>query len=428
MRTSRPRAMTVVTGFILVAALTPPFTSARAADALKIRVENWGVERETPSVEDDTKNLRIEKRPKDQRERPKPQFPLGKALESKGAPMGSVAARVFDAKSVYHWRPNWFFIGAGQTRLPIAVLSDDQSVLAIVETLGARDGPYASRIVFVDTYRWIVSRVVQLKKRHVTRMVFGAPPASLICWCERQPSLRRPSELVVVNGRDGSITSSDAVADVKISSMILDAKNKRLLLKSADAGTVGRLSLDDVTAKPDMFRVGVNGGPIAVSPDGSRLAMGGEGVVKMVSLDDFKPVSEVKLDWASPVRKIVFADANDRMALLLESDRVVFLKNRFQTTLTDMGAGPLRYEKERNTLVVGELKNDEIKFVPTPDLTPVTSAFPSKLRPRTRGAVAFIAYLNHLDKYLILDDNGNLYVIYKPGRRWKKHLLFSAMK
>ncbi len=51
-----------------------------------------------------------------------------------------------------------------------------------------------------------------------------------------------------------------------------------------------------------------------------------------------------------------------------------------------------------------------------------------KLRPKTKGEILYINYLPHQEKYIVFDSFGNLYLLFKSQRRWKKIIIFQAKR
>lgn len=94
-----------------------------------------------------------------------------------------------------------------------------------------------------------------------------------------------------------------------------------------------------------------------------------------------------------------------------------------------MAAGNIMiHVPQEKGLAIRQMKKNEITFYQIPMLKSSYSIFPEKLKPRTRADVSFLAFLPFgKSKYLILDKHGNLYCVYKKGkRRWRKALVLSA--
>ena len=74
-------------------------------------------------------------------------------------PAKSSATKLRQDKN-YFWLPRWHFVGKGEVYLPGADISEDRSLLAILETVpGGPEKKQGTMIILINTYNWNISRI-----------------------------------------------------------------------------------------------------------------------------------------------------------------------------------------------------------------------------------------------------------------------------
>ena len=93
-------------------------------------------------------------------------------------------------------------------------------------------------------------------------------------------------------------------------------------------------------------------------------------------------------------------------------------------------AGVLSDSFEPDTFFALMSRKGEIAQFAIPSLEKMSSIFPEDLAPRKTGDPVKVYSVPHARCLAVLDSGGNFYLLYRDadGRKWRKELLFSAMK
>ena len=392
-----------------------------AQDDGSIKIRNWKVEKK-PVVKEDTSHIFIEPAADADKD---DVITFCRGRTSKPAPDDSLAVKIRDHKKRVTWQPKWRYRGLGGPWLPTWALSADQSVFAVVETSGESDGPNGSRIFFYDTYSLKIIRYLNFKDKKIARICFVPGTVFLACWVDKQVILKQPPELMLINCRNGRIIAENKKITEKISVLQPTPDGRQLFVGSAYTDLLRILDSRDLSIKGQIvFPQGVNG--FAFSQDGKEFAVGSKGSVQFFRFRSRKKNGSVKL-FSDRVAKIIFA-GDKEIAVVSDAGKVILCCPPQKRELFDNAMPILNYLPEKRQLAVFMKLRTELRILEMPLLKKLYSAYPLSLKPKTRKAPLFSEYLKHYESFLILDGDGSLYLVYKPGRKWRKYLIFSATK
>ena len=126
---------------------------------------------------------------------------------------------------------------------------------------------------------------------------------------------------------------------------------------------------------------------------------------------------------------MTFAGNKDYMLTVAKDGRACFFKVNSVSEITKIASGLIYFMKDQRQLIIEEIKNCRLTFYSVPGLELKVFANPQRIRPRTLASAQLVRNLSHQEnKILILDKDGNLFLIYKPGKKWQKLPIFSARK
>lgn len=195
-------------------------------------------------------------------------------------PAGSLAQKITSKKKIYRWYPKWRFSGMGGPWLPDAKISEDKTVLAIVETTGEKEGPNGSRIVLINTCNWQILRIHEFKDRLISKICFIPNSIWLACWGEKQVKLKQPYSLTVINCKSGSEISSNKKMRTPISD--IHATRTKLLIKPLKTKHFFMYDFYDLSANKKV-RCSNSEGVFATSSNKLLFALGGNNYIEIFS-------------------------------------------------------------------------------------------------------------------------------------------------
>lgn len=387
-------------------------------------LKNWNSDVKKSEVKDNAGNIQRE----EENDEAETSADNSKAEKLK-APEDSLADEIIPDKVKIAWSPQWDYHGIGGVNLPDAVISPDQSVLAIIEKTGEEKGPNGSRIIIFNTYDWDILRVHEFRENKFSIMRFIGEGNLLAVWEERQQELKRPFALLLIETDSGKIFSSSnavkkPVCDIAVAGDRIfvkptgDSPEAIMIFKSSD------LSSKPVNVKSENTR-----GVFAVSPDLNTIAFAGEKSVEIMDAEgNIKEKTPLNAEKDYQISSAVFAGKNNGLAVVSNMKPAYFVKGDKVKMFSDLSGRTAFFNNNANCLAVGSPRNDSIILYSLPELKETGSIIPHAIRPKTQGSIVLISFLKHYEKYIALDSFGNLSMYAKAGKRWKKQIIFSAQK
>ena len=391
----------------------------------KIKVKNWDDSKEKPKIENDMQNIIIEK--KSDISNPEKTAKSSKKKGDSSTPPSSIAAKIAQSDKVIEWKPQWRYKGTGGAWLPDAKLSSDLSLLAIIETTGKDDGPYGSRIVFVNTYNWNIVRIIELDRK-ISRICYVPTTEYIVCWAEKQLLLKQAHSLLLVDAKSGNILSSSNLIKEQISSLACDSTGEKLFVKSAENNSIYIFNAQNLQEKPKLLKCSSRNGAAVPSPDNSILASAGENILEFLNYNNYTLLKTVTLPEGFNAEKILFAGDSRMMAISSQDEKVLFIRGDVQKIISDFYGNVLFFNPKNNILTVGRENKGHIAVLSIPSLEEIATFAPKNVKPPTYAPVIFAEYLPNRYGIAMLDEHGNMYLMTQPSKRWKKNLIFSSKK
>ena len=149
---------------------------------------------------------------------------------------------------------------------------------------------------------------------------------------------------------------------------------------------------------------------------------------RFFKFSDKLKLKEIKTDLEEIPDDLIFVNDNNTLAMLSYMKPFYLFTDGAPKKLCDLSGRKLFFRKDINSIIFEESKNKSISILDLKTLEKVDTFSPEKLKPRTLGSALLLGYLPHIEKYMVLDRKGNLSLFYRPGKRWRKRLIFAPAK
>ena len=416
---------------VLVLADSPePRKEARQAaddsDFVKpvFQLKNWEKDIKKPEVSDDSSNITKEKKGTDEKDT------VDDSEITLKTPTECLAGKLPPNNEKIIWTPKWSFEGVGGVRLPGFSLSQDKSILAIIETTGTQEGPNGSRIILFNTYNWQILRIHEFPENKITKLCFINERNRLALWSEKQNSIKKPYELIVAGIDKGGIKASTREIKTEITGIF--SINDYILVKSlADSPEdIYCFGSDDISKSAKRLKSSNSGGVFAISPDKTRFALAGNKNIEIFETAGLSLIKKIEVDVDYIPENAVFAGKNDWIAISAYNKPAFFYKDTFKKQLCDISGHTLNYNSEDKVIFIEKYLNNQVSVFEVPDLTEVAGFIPANVNPKTNGYAIFTDYLKHQNRYVVMDSYGNLclYAKYLKSKKWKKKIIIGSKK
>ena len=388
------------------------------------QLKNWDKDVKKPEVADDASNIIKESKDPDGKDT------FAESEITLKTPPECLAGKLPPSNEKILWTPKWFFEGTGGIRLPAFSLSQDKSVLAIIETTGTHEGPNGSRIILFNTYNWQILRIHEFPENKITKMCFINERNRMALWSEKQTSIKKPYELIVTGIDKGGIKYYSREIKSEITDII--SFDDHILVKSlADAPeSIYCFDSDDISKPAKKLSSSNSGGVFALSPDRTRFALAGNKSIEIFESAGLALIKKTEVDVDYTPENAVFAGRNDWFAISAYNKPAFFLKDTLKKQFCDISGHTLNYNSADKALFIEKYLNNQISVFEVPDLTEVADLIPANVNPKTKGYALFTDYLEHQNKYLMIDSYGNLclYAKYLKSKKWKKKIILGVKR
>lgn len=341
----------------------------------------------------------------------------------------STSLRLAEHGKRYIWTPtpDWTR-GAGGAKIPDCAISADRTAIFLLETVGADNGPFDTRLVILDTLSGKIIRVQRFPNVRYVKILtipdaddilLAKPPADgqqqLVRLDPVSGKIRCQTQLPVFSDwmiRKGYLLTKDQHSPML---HILYSRNLAGVRKIKTAGNGGTLLQESEDIINNMHP--------APAAKLERISL--PGTEKIEYDEKILPLPA----GFSPEKGLFFGTEN-KMQLWMEPGGTAMLRQgKSFHYLTDRVNGLATYHDSSNTLLVGLQKRDMIaEFKPFQSTKQLRTSLTGQLKPLTRGEckMIFCSFEDHPD-ILVLDHRANLFRLQIPvkGKLWKKVLLFT---
>lgn len=399
----------------------------------EIKVRNWDASKEAQKVEEESDNVRVKdvqavdapKKLDANKQRSKSL--AGKLMKT---PSKSMAAQLTpaDNSKVIEWQPKWRQKGIGGAWIPSVALSEDRSVLCVLETTGKDEGPYGSRLIVINTYDWSVLAVYEYEDKYYTSIEFAGTSSMLVALASRQAVMKQPCVFNGIDLRTGKLTEGQLLQTQPVCWKAFD--DKRIFASFPDSEHLYELKIGELfISAPVKTSIDLQVDAIAVSPDRKNMALASKSLISFIAMRDMRVFHKSELRENQAALKLEYG-GNSLLAAVLNDGTSIYIKN---------GALPedfrikeantvLSYYAPNNTLIVGDNYMSTLYFFdcdrPSGE---IKKSSVSGIKPHTSSFISFAAYLPGNDFILVVDKSGNIYRVWSEDRRYGKEILFSGM-
>ena len=328
----------------------------------------------------------------------------------------------------YSWLPHWDFSGRGGAQLPDAALSSDKSLLAILENVSPRQGKLSTLLVLINTYNFQINSVYYFYGKQFTKVAFVPTCSELVVWEQEQGEDVESGLLHLIDLKNGEIRDSSKEVKASSANLAVSSDGEFVILKPLNGSQkLFLFSVDKMSEMPAPIQCNQTSGVVAVTEGSEYFCLIGKDEVEIFKFSDRSKLKDIKLDLQE-VPDDAICIGSDKFAMLSYRAPLVVALDDGPKKICDLAGRKLCFRDDNQTIIFEEYKNRAVSIADLKSLEIIDSFIPEKLKPVTKGGALLLAYLPHIDRYMLLDTQGNLSLFYRPGRRWRKQLIFTAEK
>lgn len=341
-------------------------------------------------------------------------------------PVGTLAAKL-QSNDKYFWLPKWHFVGKGEVYLPGAAISEDRSILAILETVPRGDERNkGTMIILINTYNWTISRIHYFKENLFSKVFFVHKRMELIVLEEPQLDIKY-NKIHKINIRSGKIVSSSLDIPDSVTGITVSPKGGEVFLSTANqTPNYYIFSVKNLNKKPKKRKCSIDKAFLAVYQN--RIAVMGEKKITTYKISFPQKMLEIPNPNGAIPDNAVFIGSEDKIAYSTYLKPLTVSVGEKSKTLSNSAGRVIFYREDLNILAFEEFMNRQITFVRLSDFSVITNLIPNRIKPKTQSGALLLSYLPHHDRYLVLDTQGHLCLYNKPGKKWRKQIIFEAQK
>ncbi len=350
-------------------------------------------------------------------------------------PAGSFAAALepINIGKVIRWSPQWHSEIASGVRLPAVAISPDRTVIIIAETLGEAQGPFGTRLVFLDTCSWTITAVHHLWKKDV-RFIAAAPDHTLVLAARGQEAFKSSDELILLdprNGREKQVLPLPGVRRVYI-----DPDGRLFAVFARESEKSNRIEIYESFLKNGSREMkelkSSNHSPVlAFSRDGSQFAAAGDHSVELFRVSDLRLLESTPLPEGFTTADLLIA-GNTVIAApesRLQRPAVAF-RSSWHQEFGENSYGMLVPQPDDPEHFFGAVmsRKGRISRIILSTLKEQSGVNPEDGRPRTVGDPKAVFAFPKLKVTAVLDEKGCFYLLYldAAGKRWQKEILIKS--
>ncbi len=414
--------------------------SDEESGSLKVRFQDQENTKNEPRVKADSDNLNVLNKNDPaavsvQEKLSKKETALRASFRTK-RPAGSFAAALEPKNSgkIIRWSPQWQTDLAGGVRLPAAAISPDRSMIVIAETLGEKQGPFGTRLVFMDTHSWTITAVHHLWKKDI-RSIAIAPDHTLVLAARGQEAFKSQDELILLDPWSGTEKRSLSLPGLR--KVFIDPAGKIFAVFGPDSENAKKVLvfaslLKNEDAQSKEIQSANRAPAVAFSADGKWVYLAGDRSVEVLKDSDLRimesfplPEGFVTADLlAMPDGTILAAPEKtlQRPAVAVRQGIVKPFGEKSRGMLLKLPDSPDKF--------FGTVSNrlGRISRVALSTLQEQSGVNPEEGRPRTTGDPEAVFAFKSIKAIAVLDEKGCFYLLYKDpaGKRWHKEILFKS--
>ncbi|MBO4631965.1 MAG: hypothetical protein J5858_08590 [Lentisphaeria bacterium] len=352
-------------------------------------------------------------------------------------PANSFASKLepLNSGKIIRWMPHHGEDFSG-VRLPAVAISPDKSIIVIAETLGENQGPFGSRLIFLDTHSWTITAVHHLRQKNICRIALS-PDHIPVLVSRGQEAFRSSDEIILLDPWSGQIRQSLSLPGVR--NIFINSRNRLFAVFDPESSRARSVAVFDSLLKngdaESKELQSANLSPIvAFSPDNSRFYLAGDQTLEIFKDSDLRKEAGIPLPrgfitaslLALPDHTVIAAPASHLQlpAIAVRNGKVQEFGEKSRGLLF-----PLPGRKDQLFGAVMNRKGRISQFALS-TLEEQSGVNPEESRPRTIGDPMAVFAFARIPALAVLDENGCFYLLYQEpsGKRWHKEMLFTSTK
>ena len=409
--------------------------------SLKVRYPNSEQNVKKPEVRDNQQNVSVLKKDDpaavgQQEKISRKELDLRKSFRTKRA-KGSFAEKLAPLNNgkIIRWSPQWHSGSVDGVRLPAVAISPDRSIIIIAETLGEQQGPFGTRLVFLDTTSWTITAVHHLWK-HDVRFIAISPNHIPVLVARGQEAFKSQDKILLLDPWSGKIKNELPLPDVR---RVYISKDNRLFAvfdresdKAKEIAVYKTLPADPDNTALRTLKTGSSSPVLAFSPDGKFFGAAGDKALVIFKLSDFKILADTPLPSDFITADLLLMP--DGSVIAAPESRLqrsaVIIRNGWVQEFGEKSGGMLFPSQKQSDKLFGHVLNrrGRISITALSSLKEQQGVDPEEGRPRTVGDPRAVFPLPGNKAFAVLDEKGCFYLLYldPAGKRWRKEILIKS--
>ena len=409
--------------------------------SLKVRYPNSEQNVKKPEVRDNQQNLNVLKKDDPaaalkQEKISRKEQALRNSFRTKRV-KGSFAEKLAPLNNgkIIRWSPQWHSDSIDGVRLPAVAVSPDRSIIIIAETLGEQQGPFGTRLVFLDTSSWTITAVHHLWKDDV-RFIAVSPNHIPVLVSRGQAEFKSPDKILLLDPWSGKIRTELPLPDVR---RVYISKDNRLFAvfgreseKAKEIVVYESLLKDPENTSVRKLETAGSSPVLAFSPDGKHLGAAGDKALLIFRLSDWQIRSNTPLP-ADFITADLLLTADGTAVAAPESKQqrpAIMIRNGWVQEFGEKSHGLLFASMQMPDKLFGHVLNrrGRISVTALSSLKEQQGVDPEESRPRTVGDPRLVFPLPGNQAFAVLDEKGCFYLLYldPAGKRWRKEILIKS--
>ena len=352
-------------------------------------------------------------------------------------PAGSFAALLepLNSGKIIRWSPQWHSEIASGVRLPAVAISPDRTMIVIAETLGEPQGPFGTRLVFLDTCSWTITAVHHLWKKDI-RFIAAAPDHTLVLAARGQEAFKSSDEIILLDPRNGREKQTLSLPGVRRVYIDPDGWIHAVFARESEKSNRVKVfsSLLKDGSQTGFEWVTSNHSPVlAFSRDGSQFAVSGDKTVDLFRKSDphLRPIESTPLPDGFVTADLLIA--GDTVIAAPESRlqrRAIAFRSSWHQEFGENSFGLLVPQPDDPAHFFGAVmsRKGRISRIALSTLKEQSGVDPEEGRPRTTGDPKAVFAFPKIKVTAVLDEKGCFYLLYldAAGKRWQKEILIKS--
>ncbi|MBO5760768.1 MAG: hypothetical protein J6S53_04410 [Lentisphaeria bacterium] len=340
-------------------------------------------------------------------------------------PANSLAAKLRPdiATKKILWTPRWGGNYINGTNVEDAALSPDKSIIAFLEKTGETPGPFATRIVLLDTHNWEIVQARDLEEVFARKCVWNGNFLTLLCTGQKS---RHTKDAIALYDPVAKKLVSKTFIPFQAGKNFVSNASSWLILTEKHPSKAHLYQVKDKTVKEVKIFEDFSS-EVAVTPNasGDKFYFCDRDFLYICRLSDRRINEKIQLpeNLSFQVNKLHTLDKGAFLLLPEHSSGAPagFFKGKTLINLGSSSSGLALPGFTNDSFMTGFSKGGQFAVYHKQSLDRLQLFSVTDARPRTQGTVLFAFTIPHARSVMVLDSRGILFFVY-PDRADKRFL------